>query len=66
MEDIRLLIGEGRGVCTAHKKIIHINKMYNDTITYKMSLLRNKNGKCVYEVINNNYNLPTYITSRVE
>jgi len=40
--------------------------MYNDTITYKMSLLRNKNGKCVYEVINNNYNLPTYITSRVE
>jgi len=26
-------------------------------------LLRNKNGKYVYEVTNNNYNLPTYITS---
>ena len=32
---------------------------------YKV-LLRNKNGKYVYEVnnvVNNNYNLPTYITS---
>jgi len=43
---------------------MHINKTYNDTITYKMRLykvlLRNKNGK--YEVINNNYNISTYIS----
>ena len=29
---------------------------------YKV-LLKNKNDKYVYEIINNNYNLPTYITS---
>ena len=26
-------------------------------------LLKNKNGKYVYEIINNNYNLSTYITN---
>ena len=26
-------------------------------------LLKNKNAKCVYEVINNNYNFPRCITS---
>jgi len=29
---------------------------------YKV-LLRNKNDKYIYEIIENNYNLPTYITS---
>jgi len=45
---------------------MHINKTYNDIITYKMCykvLLRNKNDKYVYEIINNHYNLSTYITS---
>ena len=44
--------------------LINRRKMTQLLIKYVYKvLLRNKNDKYIYEIIENNYNLPTYITS---